>query len=110
MKGNGKVRVRPFFVLDLKQDPARTLGPEAPLRRLEGAEVPSLDFTTREGLAVLLGEDERRFWYLQVSGVASATPLEGKNRETLLFLAGECAGLLFFRELATPLPSSSSTP
>jgi len=77
---------------------------------LKGEEVPSLVFTKKQELAVLLGEDDERRWFLQLLGGSSGTALEGKARETLLFLAGECAGLLFFRELATPFPSSASTP
>jgi hypothetical protein len=101
---------RPFFILDLKQDPARTVVPDGAFRLLVGEEVPALSFTPKEGLVVMLGENAEWCWFLHLRGVTKATAPEGKSRETLLFLAGECAGLLFFRELATPLPSSSSTP
>ena len=101
---------QPLFVLDLKQEPARTVPPSAPLDLLEGGEVPAVASTQEGGLAVLLGEDEERRWYLEVQGATSGVEPGGKDRETLLFLAGECAGLLFFRELASPPPSTSSTP
>jgi hypothetical protein len=100
----------PLFILDLKQDPARTVSPTESLRLLQDEEVPALAFTREQELAVLLGEDDERRWFLQILGGPSGTAPEGKARETLLFLAGECAGLLFFRELATPFPSSASTP
>ena len=100
----------PLFILDLKQDPARTFSPTKPLRLLQGEEGPALVFTEEKELAVLLGEDEERWWFLQVRGGTMVGPADGKARETLLFLAGECAGLLFFRELATLLPSTVLTP
>ena len=100
----------PLFVLDLKEDPARTSCPAEPRDLLAGEEAPAVVFTEGQELAVLLGEDEERRWFLQVSGGSPGSGPEGKARETLLFLAGECTGLLFFRELATPLPSSASTP
>jgi len=101
---------RPLFILDLKQDPARIYSPTGSLHHLRGEDAPALAFSDDQELAVLLGEDDDRRWFLQILGVASRTTLEGKGRENLLFLAGECAGLLFFHELATPLPSSASTP
>lgn len=101
---------RPFFVLDLLQEPARTQVPTEPLRALEGGDVPSLAVEGGDGLALLLGVDAEQSWFLRVAGGKSDTEPDGKARETLLFLAGECSGLLFLRELATPLPSSSSAP
>ena len=100
----------PLFILDLKTDPARTHSPEEQLRTLREQAAPAVSFQGGEGLAVSLGEDEDRYWFLQVRGELLKGEPRGKDRETLLFLAGECAGLLFFRELSTPLPSSSSTP
>jgi hypothetical protein len=100
----------PLMVLDLKQDPARLVAPNGTLQALGNREAPSLAFRETEGLAVVLGEDADRRWYLQVAGGRVTVRPTGKDKETLLFLAGECAGLLFYRELATPYPSSSSTP
>ena len=48
-------------------------------------------------------EEEQREWYLGVQGMEGAIDLEGTGREELLFLAGECAGLLFFWELANTI-------
>ena len=100
----------PLLVLDLQQDPARTESPEGPLQNLRNQKAPALTFHEKGGLAVSLGEDEERWWFLQVQGQALSGEPQGKDRETLLFLAGECAGLLFFRELSTLPPSSSSAP
>ncbi|MFH1765609.1 MAG: hypothetical protein ABIF09_15580 [Gemmatimonadota bacterium] len=100
----------PLFILDLREDPARIFISTQSLSLLRGEQAPALGFAGEQELAVLLGEDEDRQWFLQVRGGASGSSPGGRVRETLLFLAGECAGLLFFRELATPLPSSASTP
>ena len=100
----------PFFVLDLKREPARTVISTKSLTLLAGREVPSLVFSPEGELGILLGEDEERRWFLQVRGGFSEADVGRKTREILLFLAGECAGLLFLRDLATPLPSSASTP
>ena len=101
---------QPLFILDLKQDPARTVIPTVSLRLLQNEEAPASVFTMEQELAVLLGESDEGQWFLQILGGSSGTAPEGRARETLLFLAGECAGLLFHRELATPFPSSASTP
>lgn len=101
---------KPFFILDLRDDRARTDCPTEGLRELEEARVPSLALTRDGGLSVLLGREGSGLWCLQVQGRQERSDLEDEERETLLFLAGECAGLLFFRKLATPSPSSSSAP
>ena len=101
---------RPLFVLDLLREPARTESPIEPLRALTDRDVPSLAVASGGGTAVLLGDDAERWWFLRVLGGESDAMPKGKARETFLFLAGECSGLLFLRELATPLPSSSSAP
>lgn len=103
-------KAEPFFALDLKQDPARTEIPLRSLNRLRGKSVPGMVTTPEGGFAISLGEDEEYRWFLQVLGGRRTEPQDGKEREALLFLAGECSGLLFYRKLATPLPSASSTP
>lgn len=101
-----------LFALDLKEEPARVESPLHPLPVLFDEEAPAVAVGPESGggLAVLLGGGAERRWFLRVLGGRSETLPEGKARETLLFLAGECSGLLFLRELATPLPSSSSVP
>ena len=92
--------VSPFFVLDLEVEPARTDFDGRVLAPLAGEEPPAL--TIEEGeAAVLLARDEERRWWLVVRGadVGSEAPTPGE-REDLLFLAGECAGLLTHRGLA----------
>jgi hypothetical protein len=100
----------PLLVLDLKVDPARLTVPRGSLEALGDREAPSLAFGEGDGVAVFLGEGDGKRWFLSVAGGRIRSAPEGKDRGTLLFLAGECAGLLFYRELATPSPSTFSTP
>jgi hypothetical protein len=90
----------PFFVLDLGEDPPRTAFSSQGLCRFVGQEAPVLASTPEGGITVYLGEEEGRRWFLSVEGRRDGRAPEGKAREDLLFLAGECAGLLFFRELS----------
>ena len=92
---------QPLFVLDLGQDPARTEFPVGPLNNLETKEPPALAFDREGGVVVFLGEEKEKRWFLSIWGKEIISPPKGKTREDLLFLAGECAGLLFFRELST---------
>lgn len=91
----------PFVVLDLGADPARTdiatemiplSGPDDP---------PGLVDREQDGLVVHLGSRRGRVWSLLADGGSARTAsLTTRSREDILFLAGECAGLLFLRELA----------
>ena len=98
--GSGRV-LDPLVVLDLLTDPARLDLSTFPLALLDGDRSPTLTDLGEDGLAILLGENVGRRWYLVVDGRSSGTkPLESATKEDMLFLAGECAGLLFFRDLA----------
>ena len=62
---------------------------------------PSLVDLEEEGLVVYLGARAGRIWTLLVDGgEGRGEPLPRSAREDILFLAGECAGLLFLRDLA----------
>lgn len=102
---------RPFVVLDLARDPARL---EFAARMLESGEEEPTAPSIRDGgeaVVVFLGEHRVRRWYLVVDGVTERTePLERRVREDILFLAGECAGLLFFREFASAADSPGEGP
>ena len=64
-------------------------------------DVPALYDRGSEGLVVYLGAREGRAWSLVVDGSEGrAAELGAQAREDILFLAGECAGLLFSRDLA----------
>jgi len=90
-----------LVALDLGVDPARTdFGsvrlPDVP----EGQRVAILD-GGGSGLAVFLGDVGGRRWFLVVDGVQGRdAPLGAKVHDDILFLAGECAALLIFRDLA----------
>jgi hypothetical protein len=105
-----EAELEPFFVLDLREDPARIRIPPASTQELSCAEAPAMAHTEEGGVAVFLGLGKEKAWFLVVQGEEARFLPEGQPRETLLFLAGECAGLLFFRDLATLSPSSSSAP
>jgi hypothetical protein len=91
----------PLIVLDLRDEQARLDFTPSSLAGLAEASKPGTLATTSGGLAVYLGEDADRKWYLVVDDVAeSVADLPTRPHNDLLFLAGECAGLLFFRGLA----------
>lgn len=92
--------LRPFVVLDLAKDPPRTSFAPAVLGTRNGEEPPALHDEGQAGVSVLLGSREGRQWYLVLDGGARDGPVERRNREDILFLAGECAGLLFLRDFA----------
>lgn len=100
VRGDFPEACAPFFVLDLKQDPARTSVLPPPTSLLAQREAPALSVRAGGGVLVFLGEEMGRKWFLEVGGGEERIPAIGKRREELLFLAGECAGLLFFRDFA----------
>jgi hypothetical protein len=52
-------------------------------------------------VAIHLGEHKGRRWFLVVDeATGDKNALDGRARDDILFLAGECAGLLFFRGFA----------
>lgn len=98
-------RATPFVVLDVAADPARCEVDVSMIPRFEPEESPSLIDFEGDGLVVFLGARGGRIWTLVVDGGAERTePLSRSAREDILFLAGECAGLLFLRDLADDRP------
>lgn len=96
---NPAAAASPFFVLDLAREPARTEFEGVTPETLAGEEAPSLA-VGRGSAAVLLGRDQERVWWLVVTGPdVGREPPESGAREDVLFLAGECAGLLMHRGL-----------
>ena len=91
----------PLIVLDLREEQARLDFTPAAVLGLADATKPGTFVTGSGGLAVYLGEENDRKWYLVVDDVDEhATEVPARPHNDLLFLAGECAGLLFFRGLA----------
>ena len=90
----------PYVALDLGREPART-EVEQELPAFDGEHDASLVEQGADGLVIYLGDRDGRAWTLVVDGGDGLSePLSSRAREDILFLAGECAGLLFFRELA----------
>jgi hypothetical protein len=90
----------PLFVLDLAAEPARTEFVLPPLDIDIGGGAPTV-LEDGETVAVYLGSRKGRSWFLVLDGrETDEDSVTAGTREDLLFLAGECAGLLFFRELA----------
>jgi hypothetical protein len=95
-------RLNPFVVLDLAEDPARTRFQPQAVAGLEGVSAPTMRATAEGALAVHLGEHDGRRWFLVVDETTKDPgALDGRVRDDILFLAGECAGLLFFRGFAS---------
>lgn len=93
--------LRPFVVLDLAKDPPRTSFSSSVLGGRVDEEPPALCDEGEAGLSVLLGSREGRHWYMVVDGgEGRESPVPRRDREDILFLAGECAGLLFLRDFA----------
>lgn len=95
-------RVHPFFVLDLASESPRTEFDPDLLDEVRGpgVEAPALAEIVPGGVTVYLGAKEGRRWFLVVDdGGMGREELQARHRDDLLFLAGECAGLLFHRDL-----------
>lgn len=96
-----QARMNPFVVLDIAADPARCHVEGVSIPKFDPEEGPSLIDFEDGGIVVFLGSRAGRIWTLVVDGGAERSePLARPAREDILFLAGECAGLLFLRDLA----------
>ena len=100
--------LRPYFVLDLESDPARTDVESGLAEGLWTGDGPELVETPGDRVVVLLGTEGGRRWFLALRGPMRAGPLEAEVRDDLMFLAGECAGLLFHRDLAAEAEEPTS--
>ena len=87
------------FVLDLASDPARTEFSLPDSGAADSCDPPML-LEAAESVAVFLGMRDENNWFLLLDDYGPAGAVTGYAKGDLLFLAGECAGLLFFRELA----------
>jgi hypothetical protein len=90
---------RPFVVLDTAHDPARLDVPDSISVCVEDASGELHDLG-QTGLVVCLGTKSDRAWAILADGGQRRAPLTSRKREDILFLAGECAGLLFLRDFA----------
>ncbi len=91
----------PFVILDLGVEPARREFSPEQIPSFVDPEVPELHDLGEAGLLITLGSRDGLDWFLIVDSARQPRPpLPPKSREDLLFLAGECAGLLFYRNFA----------
>jgi tetratricopeptide (TPR) repeat protein len=105
--------VHPHVVLDLISDTPRRRFSADPLRMAWNDGVPGkLDLpdvdrsgpipihdTARSLCAVALGSDGAKAWFLVADGLNTRLPLDRETSGALMFLAGECAGVLLHRDL-----------
>lgn len=101
-RDTGGPTLRPLVVLDLATDPPRTDFRPPALNGLDEERAPELVEGVRGShVSIYLGERDGRSWYLLIDGGEGRDgPLPPRDREDILFLAGECAGLLFLRDFA----------
>ncbi|HSH76624.1 MAG TPA: hypothetical protein VLA09_13130 [Longimicrobiales bacterium] len=93
--------LQPFVAVDLSHDPARIAVERPWLAPCEDPTAGDLRDLGSDGLIVSLGARDGRTWYLLADGGADReSELDARKREDVLFLAGECAGLLFLRDFA----------
>lgn len=99
--------VHPHVVLDLLSDrPRRAFAPD-PLRKAWEGGVPGLFEGQGMGrgevpawtLAVALGSDGTRSWFLVADAVTQARGLPDVLRDRVMFLAGECSAVVLHRDL-----------
>ncbi len=94
--------LNPFFVLDLAEEEPRTAFPPSILGDVRNAVTgaPILSDAIPGGVAVFLGLDRGRRWFLVVDdGGLPREALDPTSRNDLLFIAGECSGLIIHRRL-----------
>ncbi len=111
----GPGMVHPHVLLDLlSDDPRRSFSAE-PLRRAWEAGVPGfLESPGRRTaadspwtLAVSLGSDGTRGWFLVADSVTQRPVLSPEVRDRVMFVAGECSAIVLHRDLDT---SDGTTP
>jgi hypothetical protein len=95
---SGDATPRPFIALDVAGDPAR-VEVSAAVTACEDHTGGHLHDRGPDGLVVCLGARDGRVWGLVADG-GTRPPLSPRKREDILFLSGECAGLLFLRDFA----------
>ncbi|MGD8320557.1 MAG: tetratricopeptide repeat protein [Gemmatimonadota bacterium] len=102
----GAGMVHPHVVLDLLMDRPRRRFSADPLRRAWEAGVPGVvESSGGSGapsawtLAVALGSDGTRSWFLVADGVTSRPALSSEQRNRVMFLAGECSAVVLHRDL-----------
>ena len=89
----------PFLVL--VRNPAKLKVGQGEIPLPDDGEPPALHGFISQGVTIFLGSRGDRNWHLVVDGGEKRLAgLSAKKREDILFLAAECAGLLFSRDFA----------
>lgn len=89
-----------LFVLDLGAEPARTEFDFSMVAGLIDRDPPTVEVGEGSAAIVLARDEEDRTWFLVVVGPDVGRSVPGsRDREDLLFVAGECAGLVIHRKL-----------
>lgn len=97
----GDPTLNPFVVIDLACDPARLGVDGSALPTCDDVAAANLHDLGSDGLLVCLGARDGRAWSLLADcGGQREGALDARRREDVLFLAGECAGLLLLRDFA----------
>jgi tetratricopeptide (TPR) repeat protein len=98
--------VHPHMVLDLLSDRPRRGFPTEPLMRAWEAGIPGSydEASVREAgspstLALALGSDGTRAWFLWAESVTGRPELDASIRDRLMFLAGEVSAVVLHRDL-----------
>jgi len=104
--------VHPHAVLDVLSDRPRRAFSREDLRQAWDHGVPGLHdsagsgatstdslFPGAGGLAVALGSDGARAWFLVADSVAPRPPLSAEQRAHLMFLAGECSAIVLHADM-----------
>jgi len=109
--------VHPHVVLDLLNDRPRRSFSIEPLRRAWENGVPgvqeSSSWSKGDGgspwtLAVALGSDGNRSWFLVAEAVSPRAALSARLRDLVMFVAGECSAVVLHRDLDAALARSGS--
>jgi tetratricopeptide (TPR) repeat protein len=102
----GSGLVHPYVVLDLLNDRPRREFPIDPLQRawdlgLPGAYdgVAASPKGRASTLALALGSDGSRAWFVTADSLFPRPKLDSELRERVLFLAGECSAVLLHRDM-----------
>jgi tetratricopeptide (TPR) repeat protein len=105
----GPGMVHPHVVLDLLSDRPRRCFSADPLRKAWEGGVPGVfeshgtGWVRGEGsawtVAVALGSDGTRSWFLIADAVSPGRSMSRGARDQLVFLAGECSGVVLHRDL-----------
>lgn len=99
--------VHPHVVLDLLNDRPRRSFSADPLRKAWKSGVPgvleSVASSRSEGppwtLAVALGSDGTRSWFLAADAVSARPTIDPELRDRVMFVAGECSAVVLHRDL-----------